>query len=187
MFAGRRKLDLVGVLAGHGLTPVSNEFTPDASPCGTLSGHARNHVALNCSERPDLRTAGVRERIMERKRFTQLVEQALDALPESFRSRMGNVVVLVEDLPPGQAVRTRTPRPRSLSPSRLVLGVFHGVPATKKSVFNLPTGPDTIVLYQKNIESVCPTDEQIREQVMLTVMHEIGHYFGMDEDQLRDV
>ena len=51
----------------------------------------------------------------------------------------------------------------------------------------MPAGPDTIVLYQKNIETVCSTEEEIREQVRLTVMHEIGHFLGMTEDQLRDL
>ena len=124
---------------------------------------------------------------MERQRFVQLVEQALDDLPERFRSRMDNVVVLVEDLPPEQQARPQAPRPRSLRPRTLILGTFRGIPATQKSVFHLPAGPDTIVLYQKNIEAVCATEEEIREQVTLTVMHEIGHYFGMSEDQLRDV
>ncbi len=124
---------------------------------------------------------------MERERFIELVQQALDKLPDQFRSRMDNVVVLVEDLPPEQQARERTPRPRSSRPRKLLLGVFHGVPATQKSVFNIPAGPDTIVLYQKNIEAVCSNEEEIREQVMLTVMHEIGHFFGMTEDQLRDV
>ena len=124
---------------------------------------------------------------MERERFIELVQQALDKLPDQFRSRMDNVVVLVEDLPPEQQARERTLRPRSLRPRKLLLGVFHGVPATQKSVFNIPAGPDTIVLYQKNIETVCSTEEEIREQVRLTVMHEIGHFFGMTEDQLRDV
>ena len=100
---------------------------------------------------------------------------------------MDNVVVLVEDVPPEQMTRQRAPRPRSLRPKTLLLGIFHGVPATRKSVFDLVTGPAHIVLYQKNIEAVCSSDDEIREQVVLTVMHEIGHYFGMDEDQLRDV
>ena len=124
---------------------------------------------------------------MHRTLFTELVEQALDRLPEEFRARLENVAVLVEDVPPDQAGHEHAPRPRSLRPRRLVLGVFRGIPATRKSVFDLPIGPNTIVLYQKNIEAVCSTDEEIREQVLLTVMHEIGHYFGMDEDQLRDV
>lgn len=124
---------------------------------------------------------------MERQRFTRLVEQALDRLPDEFRTRLDNVVVLVEDVPPEQLERPRSPRPRTMAPRKLTLGVFRGIPATQKSVFNLPAGPNTIVLYQKNIEAVCAGDEEIREQVLLTIMHEIGHYFGMNEDQLRDV
>jgi predicted Zn-dependent protease with MMP-like domain len=67
------------------------------------------------------------------------------------------------------------------------MGIFHGVPATKKSVFDLPAGPDYVVLYQKNIEAVCSNEAEIREQIRRTVIHELGHYFGMDEDQLKDV
>jgi predicted Zn-dependent protease with MMP-like domain len=61
------------------------------------------------------------------------------------------------------------------------------VPTTKKSIFDLPTGPDHIVLYQKNIEAVCSSEAEVREQIRLTVIHELGHYFGMDENQLKDV
>jgi predicted Zn-dependent protease with MMP-like domain len=112
-----------------------------------------------------------------REHFTKIVKETLDALPEEFRSRIRNVAVLVEDLP-----RNQPPHPK-----RLLLGVFHGVPRTNKSVFDLPTGPDYIVLYQKNIEAVCSNEEEVREQIRLTVIHELGHYFGMSEDQLRDV
>lgn len=94
--------------------------------------------------------------------------------------------MLVEDLPPEQLASRGVRRPRSL-PRELVLGVYRGIPATKRSVFDLPAGPDTIVLYQKNIEAVCSSEDEIREQVRRTVIHELGHYFGMDEDQLRDV
>ena len=55
---------------------------------------------------------------------------------------------------------------------------------TKKSIFDLPTGPDQIVLYQKNIEAICSSEAEVRER---TVIHELGHYFGMDENQLKDV
>ena len=58
---------------------------------------------------------------------------------------------------------------------------------TKKSTFDLPTGPDYIVLYQKNIEAICSNEAEVREQIRLTVIHELGHYFGMDENQLKDV
>jgi predicted Zn-dependent protease with MMP-like domain len=118
---------------------------------------------------------------MTRNHFIEVVEEVLDSLPEEFRSRIRNVAVLVEDVPSNQA----SVRPEQ--EGRLLLGLFHGVPTTKKSVFNLATGPDYVVLYQKNIEAVCSSEAEIREQIRLTVIHELGHYFGMDEEQLKHV
>jgi len=118
---------------------------------------------------------------MKREHFVKVVEEALDSLPQEFRSRIRNVAVLVEDVPPHQ------PSPQSGQQRRPLLGIFHGVPTTKKSIFDLPTGPDHIVLYQKNIEAVCSSEAEVRKQIRLTVIHELGHYFGMDENQLKDV
>lgn len=115
---------------------------------------------------------------MDRRRFEELVEEALAELPAHFRQKLENIVVLVEDAP------RRARQPRRGARSRLLLGVFQGVPRTAKSVFE-PTGPDRIVLYQKNIEAICTTDEEIREQIRLTVLHELGHYFGLSEEELR--
>ena len=118
---------------------------------------------------------------MKREHFVNVAEEALDSLPEEFRSRIQNVAILVEDFPPNQS--TPQPGPRK----RLLLGIFHGVPTIKRSVFNLPTGPDHIVLYQKNIEAVCSSEAEVRHQIRQTLIHELGHYFGMTEEQLRDV
>ena len=118
---------------------------------------------------------------MKGEHFVKVVEEALDSLPQEFRSRIHNVAILVEDFPPNQSARQPGQQ------RRLLLGIFHGVPATKKSVFDLPTGPAHIVLYQKNIEAVCSSEAGVREQIRQTLMHELGHYFGMTEEQLKDV
>ena len=118
---------------------------------------------------------------MDRNRFEKTVAEVLDALPQEFRSRIRNVAVLVEDLPANE------PSAKRDKSKRMLLGLFHGVPMTKKSVFNLPTAPDYIVLYKRNIEAVCSNDAEVREQIRRTVIHELGHYFGMDEEQLKDV
>ncbi len=115
---------------------------------------------------------------MERERFVGIVAEVLDSLPEVFRRRIRNVAVLVEDAPPEQAGRR---------PKRLLLGCFVGIPLTRKSVFELPAGPDYVVLYQKNIEAICANEREIREQIRRTVIHELGHYFGMSEEQLKDI
>ena len=118
---------------------------------------------------------------MKREHFVKVVEEALDSLPQEFRSRIKNVAILVEDFPPNQSP------PQLEQKRRLLLGIFHGVPATKKSVFDLSTGPAHIVLYQKNIEAVCSSEAEVRQQIRQTLMHELGHYFGMTEEQLRNV
>jgi len=118
---------------------------------------------------------------MKRENFVKVAEDALDSLPEEFRSRIQNVAILVEDFPPNQS------RPKPGQQRRMLLGIFHGVPATKKSVFDLSVGPAHIVLYQKNIEAVCSSEAEVRHQIRQTLMHELGHYFGMTEEQLRDV
>jgi predicted Zn-dependent protease with MMP-like domain len=118
---------------------------------------------------------------MKREDFINVAERTLDSLPEEFRIRIQNVAILVEDYPPNQSP------PRPGQQRRLLLGIFHGVPATKKSVFDVSVGPSHIVLYQKNIEAVCSNEAEVRHQIRQTLMHELGHYFGMTEDQLRDV
>jgi predicted Zn-dependent protease with MMP-like domain len=118
---------------------------------------------------------------MKRERFAEVAGEVLDSLPQEFRSRIRNVAILVEDLP------AKHPSPQPGHQRQLVLGVFHGMPGTKKSTFDLRTGPDHIVLYRKNIEAVCSSEAEIREQIRLTVVHELGHYFGLDENQLKDV
>jgi predicted Zn-dependent protease with MMP-like domain len=134
---------------------------------------------------------------MNREKFDSIVEEVLASLPSEFQTRLQNVAILVEDAPsitPRSRLGTKRrpgprPKPRSGRSERqeLLLGLFQGVPRTRKSVFDIATGPDRIVLYQKNIEAICSNDTEIREQIRLTVIHELGHYFGMDEDQLKDV
>ncbi len=120
---------------------------------------------------------------MRAAQFMTIVEEALDRLPSQFRERMKNVAVLVRPRPRRKRLAGAPPRDRSF----LVLGEFVGVPQTERSHFALSSGPDYIVLYQKNIEAVCSSAAEIREQVRLTLIHELGHYFGMTEEQLKDV
>jgi predicted Zn-dependent protease with MMP-like domain len=131
---------------------------------------------------PDWR-AGREGRKMERERFVRLVEEALDGLPGRFRKRIQNLAVLVEDrpakVPSGKGARNDA--------DDLVTGIYQGVPATEASVWDLPAGPNVIVLYQKNIEALCSSEAEIRKEIRQTVLHELGHYFGMSEAELEDV
>src|ERR1035437_1348385 len=118
---------------------------------------------------------------MKREDFVKVAEETLDSLPEEFRIRIQNIAILVEDFPAKQRL------PKLGRRRRLLLGIFHGVAATKRRIFNLPTGPDYVVLYQKNIEAVCSSEAEVRHQIRQTLIHELGHYFGMTEEQLKNV
>jgi len=91
---------------------------------------------------------------MKREDFISVAEETLESLPEEFRSRIQNVAILVEDFP-----RTQLPS-RPGQPRRLLLGVFHGVPATQRSVFDLSVGPSHIVLYQGTLRQSVPTRQR---------------------------
>ena len=119
--------------------------------------------------------AHVRWSAMDRKHFEKLVEETLDRLPEYFRAKVTNVAILVEDRPPHPEKR-----------GGLLLGLFHGIPLTEKSTFQMAL-PDRIVIYRKNVEAICSTDEEIRQEIRATLLHELGHYFGLSEEELRDI
>lgn len=111
-------------------------------------------------------TAGVK-----RAEFEKLVWEAVDSLPRFFKERLQNIMIVVQDEPD--------------PPDETLLGLYEGVPLTERSVFSDQIRPDIIYIFQKNIESVAQGDpNEIRRQVRITVIHEIGHYFGLDEAQL---
>jgi predicted Zn-dependent protease with MMP-like domain len=112
---------------------------------------------------------------LSREEFDKLVEQAAAQLPRVFRERLANVVIMVEDVPP---LHLRRGDP--------LMGIFHGVPMTEKSTFQTAL-PDRIVIYQKNIEGTCRTEKQLRREIRLTLLHELGHYFGLEEEELHDI
>ena len=109
---------------------------------------------------------------MEKERFEQIVEEALAGIPAKFRKLLRNIAVMVEDRPPhGQPL----------------LGIYHGVPYQHRGPYYGNNPPDVIVLYREPIESLCRTEEEVREKIREVVLHEVGHYFGMDEGQLRRI
>ncbi len=112
---------------------------------------------------------------MDRRRFEELVAEALDALPQWVLDRMKNVEVLIEDRPPRGEPN--------------LLGRYHGVPLTARGEFySGPVLPDTITLYRSTIERVARGDEErLREVVVHTVEHEVAHHFGISDDRLREL
>lgn len=119
---------------------------------------------------------------MTSEQFEEIAERAFESLPDAFRHRVENVQIVVEDFPSDDAmVRTQAGR-------RNLLGLYQGVPLPHRgtSYGMYPVGPDKITLYQKNIESVCSSEEEIEHRIVEVLFHELGHYFGMNEREVRE-
>jgi len=117
---------------------------------------------------------------MHKERFEALVTKALNELPLEFRDRLENVDVVVEDWPtPGQLSRMK------LRSHAQLLGLYEGVPQTKRGRHYGMVVPDKITIFQKPIEAKARSDKQIEAEIQRVVRHEIAHHFGTDEETLR--
>ncbi|WP_414653976.1 metallopeptidase family protein [Hyalangium sp.] len=117
---------------------------------------------------------------LSEQEFDQALEAAVKALPEHVKGYLDNATISVEDIPADDELMDQSP---PLSPC--ILGVFRGTPVGERSVTNAYDHfPAAIVLYQKNLERFAKTREELIEQIGITVMHEVGHLVGLDEDDL---
>lgn len=119
---------------------------------------------------------------VDSNRFDELVEQALSELPEPFARRVEEVSIEIQPRPTAAQLRMAGVGPRGL-----LLGLYHGRPLTERSVEESGRLPDSIYIFQEPIERVCDSEKDIRRQVRTTVLHEIGHHFGMSEKDLDDL
>ena len=115
---------------------------------------------------------------VEPERFAELVAEALDSIPEGLGELMHNVAVFVDDV----------------SPPRGLLGLYEGVPLTKRGYYGhsmaSPGGmamPDRITIYRRAICAMCRSEDEVRDQVRVTVVHEVAHHFGIDDDRLHEL
>ncbi|MBN2205826.1 MAG: metallopeptidase family protein [Candidatus Aminicenantes bacterium] len=123
-----------------------------------------------------------RDKTTDRARFERLVEEALAGLPKTFKKHMENIAVMVETRP-----SPRTLREMRTGPGGTLLGLYHGVPLHYRGSYYGNTPPDVIVIYQEPIEEICRTDEEIKLKVREVVLHEVGHFFGMTDRELRAI
>jgi predicted Zn-dependent protease with MMP-like domain len=111
--------------------------------------------------------------------FGQLVEAAFAELPEEFARFLEEVPIEIRDRPASAQLRRAGTGPRSL-----LLGLYQGRPRTVRNVEDSGTIPDVIFIFQESIEAVCDNEAQLVGQVRVTVLHEIGHHFGLSEEDL---
>ncbi|MBE7518924.1 MAG: metallopeptidase family protein [Thermoflexaceae bacterium] len=119
---------------------------------------------------------------MERAHFRQLVREAVASLPPELLARVHNVDIVIERRP-----SARDRKLAGIGPGRLLLGLYHGIPLTRRGEYYNLVPPDKISIYQESIEAICTTDEEVRDQVRTTVLHELAHYFGIDDDRLEEL
>ncbi len=119
---------------------------------------------------------------MTREAFARLVEEALDEIPPRFRTAMKNVAVVVEDVPPQHILDEM-----DMAPDDTLFGLYQGTPLPDRGWGYGNTLPDRISIYQRPIVEACADDEEIRDCVAETVIHEFGHYFGMSEEEIEEI
>jgi predicted Zn-dependent protease with MMP-like domain len=119
---------------------------------------------------------------MTRARFEQLVADAVVTIPRRFRDRIHNLAIIVED-EPAEALLAEM----EIEPPDSLFGLYQGTPLTERRWDHGNALPDRIVLYQGPIEDVCESDDEVVETIGETLIHEVGHNFGMSEAELEEI
>jgi predicted Zn-dependent protease with MMP-like domain len=147
--------------------------TPTKWPSGTTAVGDRTSIGVGAvgAKSAGRENDGVVE--MSRERFEELVSEALDRLPAEIADIVDNCVVLVEDDPPPD------------DPD--LLGLYDGTPLTERGGDYVMRLPDRITIYRNPILAMCEDEEHVVEEVDITVVHEIAHHFGIDDDRLHDL
>lgn len=114
--------------------------------------------------------------------FARLVEAALHELPEQFAAHLEEIPIEIRDRPTRKQLRSV-----GLSDDELLLGLYSGTALPDRSVDIGVRMPDKIYLFQEDIELVSDSEEQLKHEVRTTVLHEIGHHFGLDEEDLDEL
>jgi predicted Zn-dependent protease with MMP-like domain len=117
---------------------------------------------------------------MTRSQFEGLVREAMRAIPRRFRDRMQNVEILVED-----AADQALLADMGFEPDEVLFGLYQGTPLTERHWGHGNALPDRITIYQRPLEEECESEDELFEEVCLTLIHEAGHYFGLSEEEIQ--
>ena len=119
---------------------------------------------------------------MNQEEFAQLITRAIEDLPQEFLTRLENVDIVIEDYPtPAQLGESGLRRKETL------LGLYEGVPRTRRGSHYGMVLPDKITIFQKPIEANCRSDAELSAEVSSVLKHEIAHHFGSSETRLREI
>jgi predicted Zn-dependent protease with MMP-like domain len=118
---------------------------------------------------------------MDRAKFEKLVDQAIQELPDEFREKLENVAIIVEGSPSDELLDEL-----EVPPGDTLFGLYEGIPLTERG-FDAPLHPDRIRIFQRPIEEECENEDEIKEEIKTTIVHEVAHFFGLDDDYLEDL
>lgn len=118
------------------------------------------------------------------ERFEELVARALDLLPPQFQTHMENVGVVIAETPDRELLESVGMDPDD--PEDTLFGLYEGTPLTERFHDDVLL-PDTITVFRRPLLEWCQSEEEVVDEVRVTVLHEIGHFFGMDEDRLDEL
>jgi predicted Zn-dependent protease with MMP-like domain len=117
-----------------------------------------------------------------RGEFERLVERALVSLPADFRRHLENVQVVVQTRPSVELLQEM-----GVPEEETLFGLYQGTPLTEREERQEPRMPDRILIFQEPIEEACGSRAEVEEEVRRTVVHEVAHFFGIDEDRLQEL
>jgi len=116
------------------------------------------------------------------RQFDRIVERSIERIPAELRRYLDNVVITVQKRPAPEMLAEM-----GLPADEPLLGVYYGVSLRERSAIEPPLYPDTIFLFQRHLEEICATVEELEEQIEITVVHEIAHFFGFSEEKLAEL
>jgi predicted Zn-dependent protease with MMP-like domain len=119
---------------------------------------------------------------MTRERFRQLVAEAVTLIPRRFRREMKNLALVVEDEPDAALLAEM-----EIAPPDSLYGLYHGIPLPERTWGYGNSLPDRITIYQRPIEEDCEDEDEMRAVIGETLIHEVGHYFGLSEEEIEEI
>ena len=119
---------------------------------------------------------------MTRAQFERVVERALRGLPRAFKDKLANIAVVVEDWADDETLDEM-----GIEPPDTLYGLYRGVDLTQRDSNYGNVLPDTVTIYQGPIEEDCEDEAEMEDVIRDTVVHEIGHYFGLDDETMHRI
>ena len=119
---------------------------------------------------------------MTREKFEQLVAEAITLIPRRFRREMKNIAIIVEDEPSDELLEEM-----EIEPPDSLYGLYQGTPLPERTATWGNTLPDCVTLFQRPIEEDCDDDDDVRMVIGETLIHEVGHYFGLSEEEIEEI